>query len=237
MQRLGRKLDESRFDVDLRNSLVYRCYDRLAVGEYFVGGRDDYDIRPREARGDRRLDLPGRVLWRVCRVEEIGKFLCGRVVESECPRRDWDKLQVFDDTVDVVSDLHAKTSRAEDRRHALQPRNVPERHGDAPLQISGVVGDYVCAGGLPELAENVCERRVVAVYVDERHGALRHLSFYLRLFCSDRRVVFFKVDLVGSFVLQRCRGLDGGWNGRLVDYASRILGRCRRDHQCEQCRC
>ena len=135
----GRKLYETRFDVYLRDGFVYRRYDGLAVGERLVRCRDDDYVRAWEAGCNGRLYLAAWILGRVGRVEEVGEFLGRRVVELEGARRHRNQLQVFHDSVDVVPDLNSESARAENRSHALEPGDVPERYGNATLEIRRVV--------------------------------------------------------------------------------------------------
>ena len=152
MHRIRTELYETRLDVYLRDRAVNGGYYRLAVGDYLVRRCHHDDICACKARGDRRLDLSGRVLRREGRVEEVGELLRGGVVQAEGTRGYGNRLHVLHDAVDVVVRLEAESARAEDRSETLQPRNVSERDGDASLEIRRVVGYYIGTRRFPELA-------------------------------------------------------------------------------------
>ena len=180
MHRLVGHLDEPCLNVYLGYGLVNRLDDLFAICEYLLRRRDDHNVGALERRGDlaaaRLAGLGVASATAKGAVEQFGKILRRCVVQHERAREHRLQLFVLAYEVDVAARLEAELLRVEDRLEGVQPRDVPERHGNALLEVRRIGGDDVCARRLAELTKDVRKRGVVAVDVHEAsgHGHFRH---------------------------------------------------------------
>ena len=214
VHRLAGKLDEARLDIDLRHGLVNRLDDGLAVRQRPLVRRHDDRVCALERRGDALDELAVLALRAVGIVEELGQLVHGGVVQLERPREDRLGQLVLLHEMDATGGLHAEPARIEDRLHALQPRHVLQRHGDALMEVGGLRVDDVRAGGAAELAQDVRERRVVGRDIDKRRLIAREKAG------GDRRTRLRRRRRLGRRFsvcrrLFRRHGRDGGLRRKL----------------------
>ncbi len=180
-------------------------------------------------------DLAVLILNTIRLVEEVGQFARGGMLQLIGACVELDGLVIFNDAVNAVVLIEAEAARLQDGGQGLIPWHVAQCDGDAALQVGGLTRNDVTARRLTELAQDVGQRGIIAINIDERIRIRSIGRLHFRTACGKCGIVLFQIDFIDHTLAidepRRVgrRALCGRGCHRL-GLACRLLRRCRTWH-------